>query len=105
MMVYAWVSSRCAGEVGETLMKTPVQPVAADWMAEASEKSPLNKRAPAAASCCDEADAGSRTSAWTCWLAARKAWATGPPWEPVPPVTRKDWDWDWDMTLVWYKWD
>ena len=37
-------------------MKTPVQPVAADLMAEASEKSPLNKRAPAAASGCDEVD-------------------------------------------------
>jgi hypothetical protein len=42
--------------VEEALMKTPVQPVAADLMAEASEKPPLNKRAPAAASGCDEVD-------------------------------------------------
>jgi hypothetical protein len=105
MMVYALVNLRCAGEVGETLTKTLVQLVAADWMAEASEKSPSNRHVPAAGSRCDEADAGSPTSAWTCWLAARSARAAAPPWEPVAPVTRKVWDWDWDMTLVWYEWD
>jgi hypothetical protein len=68
-------------------------------------KSPLNKCAPAAASRCDEADVGSQTSAWTCWLAARSARATAPPWEPVMPVTRKVWDWNSEMTLAWYKGD
>jgi len=78
----------------------PEQPIAADWMAEASEKSPLSECAPAAASYCDKADAESRTSAWTCWLAARRARVTAPPWELVAPVTRKGWVWEWDMTLV-----
>ena len=101
MMAGALVSSRCAEEVGETLVKTPIQPVAAYWRAEAPEKSPLNERTPAVASRCDKADVGSQTSEWTCWLAARSARATAPPWEPVTPVTRKVWDWKSDMTLVW----
>jgi hypothetical protein len=54
----------------------PEQPIAADWMAVASEKSPLSECAPAAASYCEKADAESRTSAWTCWLAARRARVT-----------------------------
>lgn len=87
-MVRACDSSAEGSALGETLMKTSVQCVAANWMAEALVKSPLNILAPAAASAWAAAEEGSRARTWTFWCAARRARATAPPWEPVAPVMR-----------------